>query len=173
MDWEKLTAEIVAASRISFGDLLKNKNESFYAFILYTDGDCYTVVPAANSLEKYYEKSGNTEDAWYKWGSAEWAYEAWKGDEFTSICAQLSSFCGELPDNDMQSFYDFKKNVHACMINALKRLDEEGFFDSIRNQIVLFISSSDDDDDLEIENKSAKILNSSSVYEKFLKRYDI
>lgn len=54
MNWNKLSEEIFVAARLSFSELISRHNEEhFYAFALYTDSDCYTVVPAANSLQKY------------------------------------------------------------------------------------------------------------------------
>lgn len=57
------------------------------------------------------------------------------------------------------------------MTKALASLDEEGFFGALRNQIVLFISSSDYDESIDMENRSAQVLNTAENYEAFLKCY--
>ncbi len=176
MDWAGLAERIIAASRISFSGLIDHgKGAGFYAFILYTDADCYTVLPSANAIEKHKEKIAREgvedpkEMAGYKWSIGEWAYESWKAEAFDAICQDLSeasqSAC------ELGTFPEFRQQVHAAMIKALASLDGEGFFGSIRNEIVLFISSSDYDESIEMENRSAQVLNSPGVYEAFLKRY--
>ena len=178
MDWNALTQEMAAASRRSFSRLLAaHGDEHFYAFILYTDDDCYTAVPAANSVEQLKRKLvtlkiDEDDAAPYQWYSAEWAYEACDlpEDGFSDICRKLSAECNALSDNEV-AFLGFKKRVHACMTQALHALDREAFFGARRNDMVLFISSSDDDDVLDIENESAKQLNPPSVYQSFLRRF--
>lgn len=176
VDWVALTEKILAASRISFSDLMKQKkDESFYAFILYTDGDCYTVLPSANSVEKLDEKltRRGVDDpkraAGYRWSIGEWAYEAWKDDAFEQICEDLSAASQAACEAD--TFPEFKQQVHASMIKALSLLDEEGFFGARRDAAVIFISSSDYDESIDLENRSAKILNPPEVYAAFVKRY--
>lgn len=176
MNWVELTAKIVAAARVSFSDLIEQrKAENFYAFILYTDADCYTVVPAANSIERHLEKISLEDDndpeqiAAYKWASGEWAYEAWKAEAFNEICRDLSA--ASQAACEAGSFAEFRQQVHSSMIKALEALDGEGFFGPIRNEIVIFISSSDYDEAIEMEDRSAQMLNSPKVYDQFLKRW--
>jgi len=56
------------------------------------------------------------------------------------------------------------------MIDALLRLDKEGFFGMRRYKAVLFITLSDYDESLEMEDHSARLLNPPEIYEPFLKR---
>ncbi|WP_313915174.1 DUF4303 domain-containing protein [Tahibacter sp.] len=176
MNLDDLTERAIAAARTSFSDLMeKKKGEAFYAFILYTDADCYTVLPSANSIEKYREKIAKrgVDDpkrmAGYKWSIGEWAYESWKAEAFDAICEDLSeasqSAC------EAGTFPGFRQQVHSSMIEALASLDAEGFFGSMRSGIVIFVSSSDYDESIELENRSAQRLNSPEVYAEFLKRY--
>lgn len=176
MDWVDLTERIVAASRAAFSDLMEQRRaEGFYAFILYTDADCYTVLPSANSIEKHKEKISRAgvgvpgEMAGYKWSIGEWAYEAWRGDAFEAICQDLSEASQSACKTG--TFHEFRQQVHTSMTKALASLDGEGFFGSLRNGIVIFISSSDADEAIEMENRSAQILNSPEVHGEFLKRY--
>jgi len=176
MDWAELTERVATASRASFSDLLRQQGgERFYAFVLYTDADCYTVLPSANSIEKHEEKIGRArvEDsqgmAGYRWSIGEWAYESWKGDAFDAICEDLSA--ASQSACEAGTFPEFQQQVHAAMIEALASLDREGFFDSIREDIVLFVSSSDYDESIALENRSAQVLNSAEVFAAFLKRY--
>jgi len=176
MDWAELTNRIIDASRVSFSDLIdQKKDENFYAFILYTDADCSTVLPSANSLEKHEEKiaregvEDSNEMAGYKWSIGEWAYESWRSEAFESICRDLSE--ASLAACEGGAFSEFRQEVHSAMINALLSLDKEGFFGPLRSQIVLFTSSSDYDESIEMENRSAQALNPPAVYLEFRKRY--
>lgn len=178
MDWAELTQSIAAAARTSFSDLLaQNRGESFYAFILYTDADCYTILPSANSIEKHEETitrqgvNDSREVAGYQWSIGEWAYEAWKDEAFRPICEALSA--ASQSACEAGTFPDFRQRVHATMIEALASLDREGFFGSLREDLVLFISSSDYDESIGLENRSAQVLNPADVAAAFLTRYAV
>ncbi|WP_254217692.1 DUF4303 domain-containing protein [Burkholderia multivorans] len=60
------------------------------------------------------------------------------------------------------------------MIEVLRLLDQEGLFatGAEREKITLFVTISDDDGSVDLENKSAKVLNPPSVFDRFIKRYD-
>lgn len=177
MDWAELTKAIAAAARQSFSDLLaRHGDETFYAFALYTDADCYTVVPAANSLEQYRAKLSTLknpnpqERAYYQWASAEWAYEACAAASFNLICQRLSEACAEV-SGDSAAFAALKCQVHQSMVEALKRLDDEGFFGQRRSGAVLFITSSDYDEAEAMEDRSANALNPPQICKTFLERH--
>lgn len=176
MDWNALTARIIAASRVAFLDLIyQERGASFYAFILYTDVDCYTVLPSANSIEKHDERVAKegvedpSEIAGYKWSIGEWAYEAWNSEAFCAISHDLSAASQVASRQGV--FSDFRERVHSAMIKAMSSLGEEGVFSPLRAQVVFFISSSDYDESFEMENRSAQILNPPAVYAEFLNRY--
>jgi len=180
MNWDDLTREIITDARSVFSKLLEqHKDEHFYAFALYTDDDGFTVVPAANSIEKYdanmlHNNVTNIKSQIFrKWYSGSWAYEDCGDDEFNAICGKLSDACMALPEDDDEAFHDFTEHVHSCMINALQILDNEGFWGAARKNIVLFVTISDSDEAEELENRSAQILNPPEIYEKFLKRYEV
>ena len=177
MDWEKLTADVVVATTAAFGSLISEKSdEHFYAFALYTDEDAETILPSANSIERLEAKlrdTGETDElqiASNKWATAEWAYEAWNAKLFTGIYRDLEKHKKTLPESEVV-FALYKNSVHECMIAALKRMDENGFFAKGREDITLFISSSHDDEAFDMENQSAKRLNPEQVYKPFLVRY--
>lgn len=179
MNGERLTQAVVEAARTAFGSLMAEKaDEHFYAFALYTDDYAETVVPSANSVERYGAKLtelgqvDGPDSAWCKWGTAEWAYEAWGGSAFTPIYRELQSHRRTMPDTD-EAWAAYKGSVHECMTAALEQLHAEGFFAGRRDDVTLFISSSDDDDAIDMENESAKRLNSEQVSAPFLKRYDV
>lgn len=175
MNWDQLTDHVVTAATKAFRALMAEKpDEHFYAFALYTDEFAETVVPSANSIERYEEKVRNigaTEDiASYKWSTAEWAYEAKFGELFKPVYSELKIYRANSLKSDAD-YAPYKQAVHKCMIAALKRMDENGFFVKARENITLFISSSDDDEAFELENYSAKQLNAKECYLSFLQRY--
>jgi hypothetical protein len=197
MDWETLTSKVVAAATATFGALRSEKaDEHFYAFALYTDGDAETIMPSANSVERLQavlqkNKSDHPLDlASYKWATAEWAYEAWEPDPklFDGVYRDLAELRDALPtvevevecwpgkvitSRELADELSYKRAVHQCMIDALNRMDEDGCFGPGREDVVLFVSSSDDDEACDLENESAKQLNPEDVYLPFLKRYDV
>jgi hypothetical protein len=175
MDWNTLELEIYKAARNAFDDLRgAHPDEEFYAYALYTDGDAWTVCPAANSLRGFEKAISQQPDpsaatlAYYKWATSEWAYEGWKSSYFREISAQLRAW------ENRADLATFKRNVAASMIGALKKLDADGFFGAgvEREKLALFISVTDDDSAESVENESAKLLNPKSVYERFAPRYE-
>jgi hypothetical protein len=179
MDWAKLAGDIADAATIAFSAWrVDHRNEQFYAFVLYTDGDCYTVEAAANSLERHQasllEANVNASDvrmvAGHKWHTGEWAYEGYKDERFNAIYRNLEDHRATLSDS-CEEYAVYKLSVQECMIAALKRLRANGFFANMGESIVVFVSSTDDDEAQELENRSAKQLNSDSVYLSFLDRY--
>jgi hypothetical protein len=174
MDWEKLTTDVVAAATAAFVLLISEKSdEHFYAFALYTDEYAETISPSANSIERYEAKlrdRGGQYPAVYKWGTAEWAYEAWNVELFTGIYRDLEEHRETLPESEA-GYAAYRNSVHECMISALKRMDENGFFANGRENITLFISSSDNDEAFDMENQSAKQLNPPQIFTAFLQRY--
>lgn len=177
MNREDLTTDITQAARRSFSELLaRHGDEHFYAFVLYTDEDCYTVVPAANSLEQHQatmeqlSRADPEDDAGYKWSSAEWAYESFAAAPFNPICQQLAAAC-QAVSGDAAAFAAFKADVHQAMTDALRQLDAEGFFGQHRAGSLLFITSSDVDEALKMEDRSARVLNPTRDLAGFINRY--
>ena len=174
MNWEKLKSDIAEAATTVFTSLMsQHPSEHFYAFALYTDEDGYTVMPSANSVEQYAAILAKTravdplDRASYQWSTAEWAYEAWGAEAFTGIYRELEHHRQTRPKTD-EAYAEYKRSLHACMTGALARV---GLFADRGGDVVLFISSSDDDEAFELENGSAKELNSEAVYRSFLERY--
>lgn len=179
MDWEKLTADVVEAATAAFSALMSEKSdERFYAFALYTDEFAETILPSANSIEGFdrvlrkRRETNPPQVAAYRWATAEWAYEAKHAALFGGIYRQLEKHRKTLPDTE-EALASYRTSVHECMISALARMDESGFFapGQGRENVVVFISSSDDDEAFDMENKSARRLNPEQVYLPFLERY--
>lgn len=165
---------LARAARASFEDLRAARpDEHFYAYALYTDSSAMTVMPAANSLEALAEvrKEMEIEDGdrapEFKWSTGEWRYEAWKAEYFAGLSAKLRA------QRDSEGLALRAKAIHRDMTAALHLLDQEGFFGvgEARNEVVLFVSISDDDGAMRLENDSALILNPPIVGQEFIKRY--
>jgi hypothetical protein len=129
-----------------------------------------TVMPAANSLEALAEvrKAMDIDDdeaaPEFEWHIGEWKYEAWKADNFRSISSELRD---ELKNTD---FEIVARQLHLDMVAALQLLRDEHFFEDSEHAVI-FISISDDDA-FQVENESAKKLNSNTVCGEFFRRYD-
>ena len=182
MDTAKLTELIREGCRRAFGELrAAHPEQTFYAFALYTDGGLMTIMPAANTEQRLAPKAASTKDAqtraYYRWAPAEWAYEASGLEHFDEAHELLNA-----PDTQYQgdddaaadrAFRERGNEVIGSMVEALRQLDAEQFFGTgdARNRVTLFVSVSDDDGALEIETKSAEVLNPPAVAAAFAKRY--
>ena len=174
MDWDKLKLQTAKALENSLVELFEeHPEESFYAIALYTDSSAMTVGFAANSLEAL-EKKINEEDEedqedckdYYKWATSEWVYEGWGGRDFESICKCLRDA------DERRNFKEFKLKVISLMTEALGYIGKSDVFESAgKAKPVMFVSVTDDNSAEDFENSSAKILNSSSVFDNFLSRY--
>ncbi|QEI06756.1 DUF4303 domain-containing protein [Pigmentiphaga aceris] len=175
MNWNELENEVYAAAKEVFVNVQNaHPNEQFYAFALYTDSGAMTICPAANSVEGLTRELANDETdpdgeeaAYYRWATSEWAYESWQADSFNDICTKL----GDIPESE--DFAHTQAKVYEVMTNALARLSKEGVFkpQSSGDAPVLFVTLTDDDEAEDVENRSAKVLNSPEVFEKFVNRF--
>lgn len=177
MDWNNLESQVYTLSKKAFLNLLDDhSNEKFYAFALYTDSSAMTICLAANSLEKLNEKIDEEDDedktdeaiSYFKWTSSEWAYEAFEGDALAEINRALRE------DKERSEFNNFAQRLINSMTNVLASLVSEDFFKrkSIIEEVVVFVTITDDDVAQSIENVSAKLLNTDNSLQIFLKRFD-
>ncbi|WP_174915967.1 DUF4303 domain-containing protein [Burkholderia lata] len=176
MNIQDLIAHIAQATTSVFS-ALKNEHpdEDFYAFALYTDNSAMSVVAAGNSEQALEEVLKNADerspeqDAYYRWASSEWLYEAFHGSEFKGVSKTVRESA------DRSNFRKFKVDVHAAMIEALRTVDVDGLFGTglDREKIIVFVTITDDDNAEQFENDSAKQLNSPAAYQRFLNRYDV
>ncbi len=203
VDFAALRAQIRDAAEKAFAEVRESHpGEQFYAFALYTDDGAMTVEPAANSEEAYQQKirqagaTSASQQAYYRWETAEWAYEAVGGNHFDGVYDALNVpdryGAGAVeatvePEEDEnqegdeafdegeedEEFTAFKGRLIQTMTEALRDLDSAGFFGQgdERRKVTLFVSISDADQSTEIENASARKLNPEAVYEPFLRRY--
>src|SRR5262249_16332135 len=143
----------------------KHPSEHFYAFALYdADGDC--VCPSANSEERYQAiiKRNGVEDSdrrfMYRWGTAEWAYEAVEYGPFQQARQILQAAKRE-------GWYDFQAKSFGASILALKELSEEGYFGQGSSRVTAFFTLSDDNNAPWLERESARRINPPDVFAAF------
>lgn len=167
--------------------LKKIGEERIYAVALVTDSDCITLYLALNTYE--YMKKRDEEyiqkyvDVWTKeyiksiregsisltkWIPADWGYSDGKNSELNNISKLL--YVKE--ESNPEEYARYKGLFFETVTSAFKHLIESKIFGENSEEIIYFISISDDEGIYEIENYSAKLLNSEEVYEKFLKRHD-
>lgn len=174
-DWEKLTADVATAASMAFAALRsETPHEQCYVFVLYTDGDCWTILPSANTIERLQERiRGETDDmqiACSTWAPAEWAYEGWKADLFNDVYLQLERH-RKVMAKSKTAFAEYKELVFGCMVNALRSFRESALSEGDRDAILLYVSSSDGDEAYEVENRSVAVLNPGRDVSSFLRRY--
>lgn len=180
-DAKKLRTAIIAAARATFTKLRsEHPDEIFYAFTLATNNDTTLVTASANTEEglirraKEYEKGEKKglqrrADS-LRWSPADWAYVCAGDDDFAEAQALLDSLpdCLELEEDDFNKEFESRM---ALFIEALKELDEEGFFGrgAKRQKITLLVTMGDQETGLLL--RCAQELNPEKVYKEFAKAF--
>lgn len=159
--------------------------EKVYAIALVTDSDCITLYMAINTCEYLKKKDEQyikmlegrvTEekikrikeglDSFTKWIPAEWGYSDGKNSELTKISRKLY----EKEESDPTEYAKNKSLFFETVTSSFKEIIEKKIFGTNSEEVTYFISISDGDEIYEIENYSAKLLNSDTIYEQFLNR---
>ena len=162
-------------------------NEQIYTIALVTDSDCITLYLALNTYEYMQKKDeqyikmfqGRLPEeriksirdglsSFTKWIPAEWGYSDGKNSELNKISKLLYEKEEMAPEEYAKSRALFFDAVTA----AFKQLIEEKVFGENTEKITYYVSMSDGEGTTEIENHSAELLNSESVYKQFLKRLE-
>jgi hypothetical protein len=174
------------------------ENEKPYAVVFETDSECMTLSLIVNTyehLEKTDAKYGHGDGDTTKWFPGEWGY--WD-DPINSGLSEISDELYKklksiwdiahgqvkkqaLDITNEQEFelaeplieeYRFTEHFLETVTVVFLELIQSNVFCFDTDEVTYFISMSDDDRAEEIENNSARVLNSKAVYEKFLKRFD-
>ncbi|HEY4258824.1 MAG TPA: DUF4303 domain-containing protein, partial [Schlesneria sp.] len=119
IDFQKVKSLLKEAVRETLNTLrIQHAGERFYAFALYdADGDC--VCPSANSEERYQatikrNKVDQSDERYmYRWGTAEWAYEAVEFGPFQEAREILQS-------GPREDWLEFQAKSFGASIFALK-----------------------------------------------------
>ena len=162
--------------------------EEVYSVALVTDSDCITLFMALNTYEfletadeEYLEmvKDDLSEEdmrqveegevCLTKWLPDEWGYS----DDESSELSKISQVLYKKEASNPEEYAKYKALFFDTVTSAFKKVIEEKTFGENSEEVTYFISTSDGDEIYEIENHSAKKLNSEKVYEQFLSRKEL
>ncbi|WP_345893202.1 DUF4303 domain-containing protein [Ferdinandcohnia quinoae] len=127
----------------------------------------------AQFAEFFPEKIDELDNITYdpKWIPAEWRYS--NNDlKYSEIALIIPILFEKASAIESQEQLLFQRSFFECLTSTLQTLVKKGIFVDDTQEITIFISISDDERTEEIENFSAKILNSEGIYNKFSKRYN-
>lgn len=184
--FKELGNKIQKAVKKDMKKILKEVGEEkIYTVALVTDSDCITLYLALNTNE--YMKEADEENieilqddlseediknvregviSLTKWIPDEWGYSDGKNSELNKI----SKLLYKKEKSNPEEYERYTKLFFETVISAFKQLIESKTFGENTEEITYFVSISDDENTYEIENYSAKLLNSKNVYEEFLNR---
>ncbi len=135
-------------------------DEHIYTVALVADRYCCSLFLAVNTIE-YLENECEEPDDACKWHPDEWGYSDGHGSELVKLSSLLWENHNNFPGEAF--FID-------ALITAMKQLKETGIFGERTDEITFFVSMSDDEEAENLEDFSAKQLNSFELADEFLNR---
>ena len=162
--------------------------ERIYSAALVTDSDCVTLFLAVNTEEalarrdecdRTPERLAELREYWSeelvsrvadgsfslnRYVPDEWDYSDGTDSELNQVSRRLCEQEEALSDTDDDAYDEFREQFLETVALAFETLRTEGVFGS---EIICFISMSDDELAMEIEDDSARRLNTSEQYEQF------
>ncbi len=135
-------------------------DEHIYTVALVADRYCCSLFLAVNTIE-YLENECEEPDDVCKWHPDEWGYSDGHGSELVKLSRLLWENHNNFPGEAF--FID-------ALITAMKQLKETGIFGERTDEITFFVSMSDDEEAENLEDFSAKQLNSFELADEFLNR---
>lgn len=162
--------------------------ERIYSAALVTDSDCVTLFLAVNTEEalarrdesdRTPERLAELREYWSeelvsrvadgsfslnRYVPDEWDYSDGTDSELDQVSRRLCEQEEALSDMDDDAYDEFREQFLETVALAFETLRTEGVFGS---EIICFISMSDDELATEIEDDSARRLNTSEQYEQF------
>lgn len=162
--------------------------ERIYSAALVTDSDCVTLFLAVNTeealarrdesdrtperlaeLREYWSEElvsrvANGSFSLNRYVPDEWDYSDGTDSELNQVSRRLCEQEEALSDTDDDAYDEFREQFLETVALAFETLRTEGVFGS---EIICFISMSDDELAMEIEDDSARRLNTSEQYEQF------
>ena len=166
--------------------------EHIYSAALVTDSDCITLFLAVNTEEalarrdeedRTPERLAELREYWpeelvdqvadgsfslNRYLPDEWGYSDGTGSELNQISQQLYDQEETLPDTDDEIYNEVHERFQAQFLEtvalAFEALRAEGVFGP---EVICFLSMSDDERASEIEDASARMLNTAEQYEQF------
>jgi len=190
--FEDIKHRIVKEIKNNLPKLIKEwGDEKPYAVAFVTDSDCVTLWLGVNTYE-FLEKSDAeyAEEGDYdyttKWNPDEWGYsdedipnaeldEIFQeiSDKKASIIAYIKSSNEGLPNKQLWDLIEvsgFTTLFIEMLVSILQELIEANAFNFNNKEITYFVIMNDDARAIEIENNSAKILNTEKLYNEFIQR---
>ncbi|WP_025685689.1 DUF4303 domain-containing protein [Paenibacillus maysiensis] len=163
--------------RAGFWDDLKSileevKNEKVYGCAFGTDSDFVTLFLAVNTEESLVRHITNMkaqglcnskeDENYYRWGFCEYQY----GD--TTHLNHISKFLYAT-----ENVFDYKDEMIKIMAKVVKETDDVLFsqFGQSKEDIIFFVSMTDDDMAEELENQSVIQMTNAKLVDGFLHRY--
>lgn len=158
--YQSLAQTVGEALTKDFGNILNQTgNETIYAVALVTDSNCCSLYLAVNTIEYLNNETDGSDEC--RWHPDEWGYSDGHGSELVKLSASLWENYGNFPGEAF--FFD-------ALVSAMKHLKASGLFKDRTDKITLFVSISDDEGAENIEDLSAKELNSPALASVFLNR---
>ncbi len=185
--YKELDNKIQQAVKVEMQNIQRKVGkERIYAVALVTDSDCVTLFLAVNTYEylqkrdkKYAKELDLSEEdlknvkegsvSLTQWILDEWGYSDGKNSQLNMISELLFEH-DESEEYDEESYEENQRLFFETVTSAMKHLIAEKVFGEYSEEITFFISMSDDERTEEIENYSAKLLNSADIYENFYHR---
>ena len=160
-------------------------DEKLYAVALVTDSDCITLFLALNTYEYMRKKDmeylellhGDLSDkdikslkegtaSHTKWSPDEWGNSNGKNSQI----AEISKLLYDKEEENSEEYEKHSALFFEAVTSTLKNLIAAKTFGNNADEITCFISMSDEERTYEIEDYSAKLLNSERVSQAFLER---
>lgn len=153
-----------------FNDI--EEKDDLFEFGIYTDQDVSTILIGyntrtsfANQLEKHFLKE-NEIISYYRWSFPEWNGKI--GDE-NSLLGEINDKLYNViqPQEKVIALDMFKDNILDLLFDALIELRDEGLFNVIKRDVILYLEQADSYID-ELMQKRIRILVGEKYYEEFL-----
>lgn len=158
--------------------------EKPYSAAFVTDSDCAMLSLTVNTYEFLEKKDSEYSEKGYnktsKWLPGEWGYSTDCSGELVKIANELSEKVGSIyeivynieadstDDRGQKLIEEYELSFLETVTFAFQELIQSDVFGFNPDEVTYFITISDDIRAKEIENNSAKVLNSKKVYEEFL-----
>lgn len=183
--FDEIKGRVYAAIRADIARIVQQSGgEDIYSAALVTDEDCISLYLAANSREYLKKKDTDTlafmrqyltaekaravesgADSLTEWNPAEWGYYGGKD----SGLAEVSRLLFEQERLHPQEYAESKPLFFQTITSAFRQAIDDKLLDG--DSVVFFITMSDGGGAEEIENQSARQLNSAAMFEKFSHRF--
>jgi len=145
-----------ARVRESFNDL--------YGYTLYTDDSLCSIGPVCNRESDITVSESDEMYAYYKYGAVEWS-----NFEGFGTFDGVNNLLTKIMDCDHPEWAERRQEVLEACLSTLSELDKSNLFGPKDSGRFIAICIADSDDP--IMEKSAKLLNNSSVYEAYAKEF--